>query len=127
MLPRLYFLIGDIVSTALIGALVAAICIAVLPADWHMAVAMLPGMAIGMIVPIPLCVFILGRYWGAMELMVPCMLGGMLSGMWVSMATTMSGLSMTKAILIGVAISWAALIFCYVMNAVELMRAGADD
>lgn len=122
MNPRLYFLIGDVVSTALIGALVAVICIAMLPADWHMAVAMLPGMAIGMIIPFFLCIFVLGRIWGALELMVPCMLGGMLSGMAVGMAMTMSALTMARAAMIGVAVAWAALAFCHGLNAVERIR-----
>jgi len=123
MFPRLYFLVGDVVSTAVIGALVAAICYAVLPAGWHTAVAMLPGMTIGMFVPVPLCLFLFGRFWGAMELMLPCMLGGMLSGMWAGMAVTMTELSWPGAMLTGAAIAWAALLFCYAVNALETWRA----
>ena len=89
-----------------------------IPADWNMFVAMIPGMFLGMAIPMILAPLVFGRYFGAMEVMVPCMLGGMLAGMWVSMMN----MSLWQAVVTSWQIGVATLFFCYVLDAIEKWR-----
>ena len=77
---RFYFLLGDVAANVLVGALVGVVCAAIVSPGWNMFVSMLGCMVLGMLLASLLAVPLM-RWFGAMEVMVPTMLGGMLSGM----------------------------------------------
>ena len=81
---RLYFVLGDLFSNVLVGAVAGWLCALIIGTGWNMWVAMFVAMAIGMIVG-TLLWLPLGMKFGTMEVMVPVMFGGMLSGMVVGM------------------------------------------
>ena len=112
---RPYFLLGDILTTGLVGALVGLVCVAATGVGWSHALAMLWGMVLGMTLSMVVST-VMGIWFGAFELMLPAMLGGMLSGMVVSMREAAGGLSLDEAVILGAAWSWAALLFTYVAN-----------
>jgi hypothetical protein len=56
------------------------------------------------------------RYFGAMEVMVPTMLGGMLSGMIVGMGAAMMHYSLLDALKQGAVVGLVVLIFCAYAN-----------
>ena len=76
---RPYFLIGDVAANAGVGALAAALVSWVGIPSWPMLPGMLVGMLIGMIVGLVAALAVLSLLFGAMEIFVPCMLGGMLA------------------------------------------------
>ena len=125
LLPKPFFLFGDVLSCVITGLLVGMACQAVIPSGWNMVLAMFPGMLLGMVIPLFLAPLVFGRYFGAMEIMVPCMLGGMLAGMWISMAVTMHPVSLGQAAIQGMMIAIGALVVCYLLNAFEKMKANA--
>jgi len=97
---RLYFVLGDLFSNILIGALVGAVATLLVGTDWNMWLAMFVMMAVGMALSLVGSVA-LGIWFGAMEVMVPGMLTGMVSGMVVGMWQPMSPLSASEGALIG--------------------------
>ena len=60
--------------------------------------------------------FLFMRYFGAMEVMVPSMLGGMLAGMVVGMGAAMMPYALLDAAKQGAAIGICALLFCSYAN-----------
>lgn len=88
METRPYFIFGDALSCAVIGALAAISCLLVVGQNWHMFAAMVVGMIIGMVVAIVVGFLLFFWLFGAIEVMIPTMLTGMLSGMVISMAVT---------------------------------------
>jgi hypothetical protein len=114
---RLYFLLGDILTTGLAGALAGLVCVPATGVGWNMAIAMLWGMLLGMALSAPVST-VMGIWFGAFELMLPAMLGGMLSGMAVAMREAQGGIGVLDAALLGVVWSWGALAFCHAANLV---------
>jgi hypothetical protein len=109
---RPYFLIGDLLANAGVGALAALLVTwAGLP-HWPMLPAMLAGMVIGMIVGLVAALAGLSLVFGAMEVFVPCMLSGMLAGMIGAMGVVTSLSSAATGALLGV----ATLICVYIAN-----------
>jgi len=112
---RLYFVLGDIFSNVMTGALVGLCSWLLVSTSWNMwlamVVTMVAGMAIGLILWLPL-----GLFFGAMEVMVPVMLSGMLSGMAVGMWRAMAGLDGFTAVVIGGACGLASLVYIWVLN-----------
>jgi hypothetical protein len=111
---RPYFLIGDLLANAAVGALTALLVTwAGLP-HWPMLPAMLVGMAIGMVTGLVAALAALSLLLGAMEVFVPCMLGGMVAGMIGAMGW-IGGLPPAAA---GALIGVGVLICVYIANAV---------
>ena len=104
---RLYFVLGDLLAVSASGALAGALCAALFGTGWNMGLAMVAGMALGMLVALP-CSFGLMPFFGAMEVMVPTMLGGMLSGMWIAMAAAMTPMGAGEGLRFGLLIGWFA-------------------
>ena len=113
---RLYFLIGDIVSNAGAGALVATGVAAFIDPTWLPVVAMVVGMLAGGIGSIP--VAMVGSFaFGAFEVMVPVMTTGMLSGMVVGMAAAMGQLDRGAAAVLGAGTGLVVLALLYAFDA----------
>jgi hypothetical protein len=112
---RPYFLLGDLLTTGLTGALAGLVCVAATGVGWNHALAMLWGMVLGMALSIPVATA-MGIWFGAFELMLPAMLGGMLSGMVVAMWEADGGMGWSEAAFVGALWSWAALLFTYLAN-----------
>ena len=113
---RIYFIIGDILSVTTTGVAVSLTCLALTPSDWNMFIAMLAGMAIGMITALVISGALFVRYFGAMEVMVPSMLTGILTGMVVSMAATMTSPGYSTVAYFGIAIGLLTLLATYFLN-----------
>jgi len=97
---RLYFVLGDLLSNIVIGALIGVIAVLVVGTGWNMWLAMVLMMVVGMAISLPASLAF-GIRFGAMEVMVPAMQTGMMSGMVVGMWQAMSPLSVSQGAIIG--------------------------
>jgi hypothetical protein len=113
---RPYFVIGDLLATTAVGALAGLVTALLIPVGWNMMVAMLVGMALGMIVSLPGS-FAFMPFFGAMEIMVPTMLAGMFAGMWIAMAAAMNPMSAGDGAGYGAAIGVGCFFVTYALNA----------
>ena len=82
MEKRLYFIIGDLFANAFVATVAVALTAWLLGGSWGMIPGMLVGMLIGMAVALPLSLALLSPILGVMEVISPCMISGMLGGMW---------------------------------------------
>ncbi len=112
---RLYFVLGDILSTIVIAALIGALSVVIVDTGWNMWLAMILMMVIGMALALP-GAFLFGYWFGAMEIMVPVMQAGMWSGMVVGMWQAMSPLSVQQGMLIGAVTGLVVLNVIWVAN-----------
>ena len=103
METRPYFILGDAAATATAGAIAGLAALGATGEGFNMLLAMLIGMVVGMAVVMPVF-FAFAPFFGAMEIMIPVMFGGMLSGMCIAKAEAMRGLA------VGDAVGWGALI-----------------
>ena len=122
METRPYFVLGDVLANSVVGALVGLASAAVFGPGWNMIIAMLAGMALGMVISLPaLLGFVV--LFGAMEVMVPAMTTGMVAGMVVSMSATMGDLTLAQAALLGAKSGLGVLVAIYLANVVVKRRA----
>jgi hypothetical protein len=112
---RLYFVLGDLASNILVGAIAGCLCALIIGVGWNMFFAMLLAMAIGMLVGLVLWIP-LGMLFGAMEVMLPTMFGGMVSGMVVGMRAAMSPLSSDDALMMGAVCGLASIVAIWILN-----------
>ena len=102
MEKRLYFLLGDLLASALTGALAGWWVVDTvdfgLTGMIAMVVAMFMGMAMGMVAGL-LMGLLFTPLFGAMEVMIPIMLAGMVVGMVVGMASV--GVALSEAVAVG--------------------------
>ncbi len=112
---RLYFVLGDLASNVLVGAVVGWLCALLVGVGWNMFFTMLLTMAIGMIVGTALWLP-LGVLFGAMEVMLPTMFGGMLSGMLVGMWAAMAPLDSNEALIIGGVCGLVSIVIIWILN-----------
>lgn len=112
---RLYFVLGDLFSNVLTGAVVGWLCAMAVAVGWNMFLAMLLTMAIGMAVGL-LMSLPLGALFGAMEVMVPTMFGGMVSGMVVGMWAAMEPLGSAQSLVIGAGCGLGSILFVWTLN-----------
>ncbi len=120
---RPYFLVGDVVANAGVGAIAAVVVTWIGLATWPMPLGMLAGMVLGMVVGLVAALAVLSLLLGAMEVFVPCMLSGMLAGMVASMGSIGTLPPAASGALVGV----ATLLCIYIANAVlsgEQLRSG---
>jgi hypothetical protein len=97
---RLYFLAGDALSNGVMGMATGWLATGMIDPTWHMATAMLAGMATGVGLSLILMPLFVGLF-GAMEVMLPVMLTAMLAGMGFGMAGAMYELSAFEVLLGG--------------------------
>ena len=122
---RPYFVFGDVLSCAVIGAIAALAATASVAEWWNMIVGMLVGMTVGMLVgmTVGMVVALLVGFalfvglFGAMEVMLPTMLTGMLAGMAFGMVETMRPLGSGAEAGVGALIGCAVLALTYLANA----------
>jgi hypothetical protein len=114
---RLYFVVGDFVANIVIGAIVGLICWAIVSPSWNMWIAMFAMMPVGTVVGL-LLFFPVGMKFGAMEVMVPLMFSGELTGMVVGMAAAMMKMSAGNAALWGAATGVAAIVLIWIVNSI---------
>jgi len=112
---RLYFVLGDLISNVLVGAVVGWLCALIVGVGWNMFLAMVLAMFIGMIVG-TLLWLPLGMLFGAMEVMLPTMFGGMLSGMVVGMWAAMEALPGHSAFMIGGVCGLVSIVAIWILN-----------
>lgn len=112
---RLYFVLGDLASNLLVGALAGWLSALVIGVGWNMWLAMFLAMALGMLVGLVLF-FPLGMAFGAMEVMLPTMFSGMLSGMVVGMWTAMHPVSGVTALVVGAGCGLVGINVVWVLN-----------
>jgi hypothetical protein len=117
METRPYFLAGDLFSNALVGAFCGWAGVAWMPhmlGFWPgMVLSMLGSMAVSML----LALTILLRWFGAMEVMIPTMLGGMTANMIMCVLGHFYGWSAGAGALLGAAIGLVVLQLTYIANA----------
>jgi hypothetical protein len=114
---RLFFVVGDFVANIAIGAIVGLICWAIVSPHWNMWVAMFAMMPVGTIVGL-IFFFPVGIKLGAMEVMVPLMFSGELSGMVVGMACAMAVLPAGSAALLGAVTGMAGIFLVWSVNTI---------
>ena len=119
---RLYFLFGDLVSNAGVGALAGLIVAALVGETWFPVLGMAVGMLAGGMIALPAAV-VLSVPFGAMELMLPVMLTGMTSGMLSGMLAAMGAASGGSAAALGAVVGLVVLAATYALNAYVRVRA----
>ena len=119
---RPYFVFGDLLANASVGAAVGLICAACFGPAWNMVLAMFAGMALGMALSLPPALGF-GALFGAMEVMVPVMTTGMVAGMVVSMAGAMGEVSLARGAQLGLTSGVGVMVATYAANAVIRRRA----
>jgi len=119
---RPYFLVGDLLANVTVGALVGVASAAVFDPGWNMILAMLAGMALGMVLSLPSLLGFVALF-GAMEIMVPAMTTGMVAGMVVSMSATMEELPFASAAALGAKSGLGVIVAIYLANAIVKRRA----
>ena len=113
---RLYFVLGDVACALVIGGAAGALGAALVSPAWNMWLAMIVGMAAGMLIATPLAFAFLPLF-GAMEVMVPAMTSGMFAGMWIAMAAAMRPLGVGAGLRGGMLIGLLVLAAIYALNA----------
>jgi hypothetical protein len=112
---RLFFVVGDFLANIVLGAIVGLICWAIVSPSWNMWIAMFAMMPVGTIVGL-LLFFPIGIKLGAMEVMVPLMFSGELTGMVVGMGSAMYVLSLRDAVLLGAATGFVGIVVVWIVN-----------
>jgi hypothetical protein len=112
---RLFFVVGDFLANILVGSIVGLVCWAIVSPSWNMWIAMFAMMPVGTVVGLILF-FPIGIKLGAMEVMVPLMFSGELSGMVVGMGAAMAVLTPGQAALLGAASGAASIFFVWAAN-----------
>ena len=116
MEKRLYFIVGDVLSNVVIGALAAVSIAGLIGPAWNMLLGMIVGMIVGMaeslLAPLTLCPF-----FGAMEVMLPTMVTGMVAGMVLGMRAVMQPVYFSQAAGLGALVGIGTLLLVLVVNA----------
>lgn len=112
MYKTLYFIVGDIAANSLTGALCAVLGLMVAEQSWPMPLAMTSAMLIGMFSAMTLCMLLFIGFFGAMEVMLPTMLSGMVAAMLPIMhpaeTLALNALQGAMAGLLVIALVWLA-------------------
>jgi hypothetical protein len=116
MEKRLYFILGDLLACALAGAAGGWLAHVAVPGDLSSFFGMFIGMFLGMVAGM-LAGFLLIPLFGAMEIMLPAALAGMVGGMVVAMQQAMAGVGPQEATLNGALTGAACLVFTYILQA----------
>ena len=117
METRPYFVFGDIFSNALVGAISGWAGVAWMPHALGFWLGMAVSMVGAMLVTMLLSLTLLLRWFGAHEVMVPTMVGGMTANMSVCVMAHFAGFSALTGAWIGALIGVAVLGLVYAANA----------
>ena len=117
METRPYFLFGDCFSNALIGAISGYAGVAWMPHALGFWPGMLISMAAAMLLAMLLALTLLLRWFGAHEVMVPTMIGGMSANMSVCVLAHRYGLGALDGAMLGALIGLGVLFLTYAANA----------
>jgi hypothetical protein len=109
---RPYFLIGDLLTNSLTGAVVALACTSLFSEAWPHVLAMVAGMFVGSAVGMLLAT-LASVALGAFEVMLPVMTTGMLVGM----LSATSAAELTEAAAGGALVGVGVLVLTYLLNA----------
>ncbi len=109
MQDRLYFLLGDIASNALVGAVCGYAGVAWMPHALGFWGGMLVSMVLSMLFTMVASLTVLLHYFGAMEVMIPTMLGGMAANMLVCVLAHFCGIGVSTGILVGTGVGLVVL------------------
>ena len=121
MESRPYFLFGDLIGNAGVGALSGLAVAALIEPAWPALLAMVVGMLVGdLCAVVPLAA--LTVLFGAMEVMLPVMLTGMTAGMVAGMTAVMGPLSIGSGAVVGAAAGLVVLFGTYALNALIQRR-----
>lgn len=112
---RLFFVLGDMLSNIMTGAIVAWACWSLFDSDWNMFVAMVLAMGFGMFLSMLLWLPA-GLLFGVMEAMVPMMFTGMVASMIVGMWAAMHPLSLQAAIATGAVSGLLCINIIWILN-----------
>ncbi|TXS91349.1 hypothetical protein FV139_16605 [Parahaliea maris] len=112
---RLFFVLGDLFANIGGGAVIGWLIAAMTPLGWNMWLVMVLTMLLGMVFA-TLLWLPLGRYFGAMEVMVPLMLTGMVAGMVVGMHAAMTPISGGLALVEGAVCGLICIVVVWVLN-----------
>ncbi len=114
---RAYFLLGDILACATIGAVTGLLSAAIVGEGWNIVLGMVVSMVVGMSVSLVLGFALFYWLFGAMEVMVPTTLTGMAAGMGIGMAAAMAPIDVITGAEFGAVIGCAILGLTYLANA----------
>lgn len=123
METRPYFIFGDCFANALVGAFSGWAGVAWMPHALGFWLGMLVSMAGAMTVTMALALTLFLRWFGAHEVMVPTMIGGMTANMSVCAVAHLYGVSALDGAWLGALIGLAVLFITYAVNA-RLVREG---
>jgi len=112
---RPYFVMGDIVSNVVAGALVGGACVLLFSPQWNMVLAMIAGMVFGMAFSLPVA-FLLSGVFGAMETLLPLMTTGMVAGMVVAMQASLTAVPFEDAAQTGGLCGVSVVVVTYLAN-----------
>ncbi len=115
-------MLGDLAVNIVAGSVIAVITAALFGPSWNMVLAMIVGMALGMLISLPIAI-LSGALFGAMEVMIPVMTTGMVAGMLVSMVAAMGEVALGWSARVGAIIGIGVAIATYVANSVIRRRA----
>lgn len=113
---RIYFVLGDLTANLFAGAAAAVAVRAVVGGSWNVLLAMIVGVLIASVVGLVVS-FAFIPFFGAFEVMLPAMLGGMVVGMSVPMVQTWRLIELDDAAGIGAIVGVVALAGTYIFNA----------
>lgn len=88
---RIYFIVGDILACATVGAASGWLTSIIVPGDWFVLAAMAVGMIVGGIVGL-LGAILFTPLFGSFEIMLPSSLSGMVAGMALGMVDAIAGI-----------------------------------
>lgn len=112
---RIFYIMGDLIASALTGAVAGLLCAWLVGESWPMLAAMILMMVLGMVLGV-LLFFPLGIAFGAMEVMIPMMLAGMLAGMVAGMWGSMQALSLAGGAFLGMQTGLCGLLLVWIAN-----------
>jgi len=109
------------VANAFVGAFIGLVCAALFGPSWNTFLAMLVGMAIGMLLSLP-PLFGFVALFGAMEIMVPTMTTGMVAGMVVSMRAAGQEVGLSAGAALGAQTGLLVIAVIYLVNVIVKRR-----
>ena len=113
---RFEYVVGDLIANVVLGGIVGLLCWLIVGPSWNMWIAMFLMMAIGSFMGL-VGFFVVARWLGAMEAMVPLMFTGELTGMVVGMAVPMMPFTAVQGLIWGAGCGAVAMVIIWIANA----------
>lgn len=110
-----WFLIGDVFGNIVAGVMAGGVAWWLTDTGDNMWLAMLWGMIVPMLMSMPIAL-LLGRYFGALELMLTMMVSAMLAGMVVAMRAAMSDMLVVDALIYGTLLALVVVRWVFSLN-----------